>query len=184
MTNAPIRANTLPDNSGVKHETRIRFGSVFLTLLATTAQAQDRSVLPIPEPAFDGRIAETGADSQPATPRPVRAPQGAPKCFLFMSDDVGFAMSGTFGGPVPTPNFDRIAAQGQRYNRFHTTGICSPTRAALLTGRNTHNAATGYLTDLASNYPGYHTRLPAETATDRDDLAHERLFHRDVWQAP
>ena len=74
-------------------------------------------------------------------------------------------MASTFGGPVPTPNFDRLAAQGQRYNRFHTTGICSPTRAALLTGRNAHNAATGYLTDLAANYPGYDTRLPDATAT-------------------
>ncbi len=142
---------------------RLLNGAAILALVVSgiPVHAQDRTSLPIPEPAFDGRIAELGPDSKPATPRPVRAPAGAPNIFLFMSDDVGFAMSSTFGGPVPTPNFERIAAQGQRYNRFHTTGICSPTRASLLTGRNPHNAGTGYLTDLAANYPGYSTRLPA-----------------------
>ncbi len=82
-----------------------------------------------------------------------------------MSDDTGFAMSSTFGGPVPTPNFDRLAAMGQRYNRFHTTGICSPSRAALLTGRNPHNAGVGYLSDLPFGYPGYGARILPETAT-------------------
>ncbi len=125
----------------------------------------DRSDLPIPSPVFDGVIAENVADSRPATPRPVRAPQGAPNVFLFMSDDVGFAMASSFGGPVPTPNMDRVAAQGQRYNRFHTTGICSPTRASLLTGRSPHNAATGYLSDLGIGYPGYTAQIPASTAT-------------------
>jgi arylsulfatase A-like enzyme len=133
-----------------------------VTMMAP-AYGQDRTTLPIAEPAFDGRIAETSVDAKPATSQPVRAPQGAPNIFLFMSDDVGFSMSGTFGGPVPTPNFDRMAAQGQRYNRFHTAGICSPSRASLLTGRNTHNVSTGYLTDLSANYPGYSARIPAST---------------------
>jgi arylsulfatase A-like enzyme len=134
------------------------------------AQAQDRSSLPIEPAPFDGVIAENAANSKPGTAQPVRAPAGAPNIFLFMSDDVGFAMASTFGGPVPTPNFDRLAAQGQRYNRFHTTGICSPSRASLLTGRNPHVASTGYLTDLAANYPGYNTRLPAATATIAETL--------------
>ncbi len=85
----------------------------------------------------------------------------APNVFLFMSDDVGFAMASTFGGPVPTPNFDRLAKAGVRYNRFHTTGICSPTRAALLTGRNHHHAGFGYLADLPDDHPGYHAEIPS-----------------------
>lgn len=134
-------------------------------LAAGPARAQDRSVLPVPAPPFDGAIAENVLDAKPGTPRPVRAPQGAPNVFLMMSDDVGFAMSSAFGGPVPTPNFERLAAQGQRYNRFHTTGICSPSRAALLTGRNHHAAGTGWLSDVPSPYPGYAGRIPPETAT-------------------
>ena len=96
----------------------------------------------------------------------MRAPQGAPNVLLFMCDDVGFAMSSAFGGPVPTPNFERLAAHGQRYNRFHTTGICSPSRAALLTGRNHHNAGVGYLSRRsAPAIPGYGGRILPETAT-------------------
>lgn len=128
-------------------------------------QAQDRSILPIPTPPFDGTIAENALDAKPGTASPVRAPQGAPNIFLMMSDDVGFAMSSAFGGPVPTPNFERLAAQGQRYNRFHTTGICSPSRAALLTGRNHHNTGVGWLSDVPSPYPGYSGRIQPETST-------------------
>jgi arylsulfatase A-like enzyme len=136
-------------------------------LFATTIPlyAQDRTSLPIEPAPFDGVIAENAVDSKPGTNRPVRAPENAPNIFLFMSDDVGFAMSSAFGGPVPTPNLERVARTGQRYNRFHTTGICSPTRASLLTGRNPHNVSTGFLTDLAANYPGYNAHFPRSTAT-------------------
>lgn len=129
------------------------------------AIAQDRTVLPIPRMPFDGTIAENVLDSTPGSPQLVQAPAGAPNVLLFMSDDVGFAMSSAFGGPVPTPNFERLARAGQRYNRFHTTGICSPTRAALLTGRNHHNAGVGWLSDISSPYPGYSGRIEPETAT-------------------
>lgn len=134
-------------------------------LSAGQVQAQDRTVLPVLAAPFDGAIAENVLDAKPGTSRPVNAPQGAPNVFLMMSDDVGFAMSSAFGGPVPTPNFERLAAQGQRYNRFHTTGICSPSRAALLTGRNHHNAGVGWLSDVPSPYPGYGGRILPETAT-------------------
>jgi len=127
--------------------------------------AQDRSVLPIPRAPFDGKIAENVLDSTPGTERPVQAPQGAPNVFIFMSDDVGFAMTSAFGGPVPTPNFERLAQRGERYNRFHSTGICSPSRAALLTGRNHHNAGVGWLSDINSDYPGYNGRIRPDTAT-------------------
>ncbi len=147
--------------------TRFRIAAASAALLAaTSAFAQvDRTVLPIPAPPFDGQIGESSLDSKPATAQPVHTPQGAPNILLFMSDDVGFAMSSAFGGPVPTPNFERLAAKGERYNRFHTTGICSPSRAALLTGRNHHNAGNGWLSDISANYPGYGGRMLPETAT-------------------
>jgi len=137
-------------------------------LCAGQAIAQDRTVLPMPPAPFAGTIGETVAQSSPGGPGamlPVRAPQGAPNVFLFLSDDVGFAMTSAFGGPVPTPNFEQMAQAGQRYNRFHTTGICSPTRAALLTGRNHHNTGTGMLSDLPTPWPGYTGRIGADTAT-------------------
>ncbi|RZK00149.1 MAG: arylsulfatase [Novosphingobium sp.] len=129
------------------------------------AQSVERRVLPVAATPFAGTIAENIADAKGTPQTPVRAPQGAPNVFLMMSDDVGFAMSSAFGGPVPTPNFEKLAAQGQRYNRFHTTGICSPSRAALLTGRNHHNAGVGWLTDVPSPFPGYQGRILPETAT-------------------
>lgn len=145
------------------------------TMLATTAlaggaQAQSqaqtaRTVLPVPVAPFDGKIAENILDSTPGTAQPIRAPQGAPNVLLFMTDDTGFAMSSAFGGPVPTPNFDRLAARGERYNRFNTTGICSPSRAALLTGRNHHNAGVGWLSDISTRFPGYGGRILPSTAT-------------------
>lgn len=137
-------------------------------VLAVGAQAHAqsaRSVLPAPTPAFSGTMAEHVLDARGSAPSPVRAPAGAPNVFLMMSDDVGFAMSSAFGGPVPTPNFERLAAQGQRYNRFHTTGICSPSRAALLTGRNHHAAGVGWLSDVPSPFPGYGGKILPETAT-------------------
>ena len=130
-----------------------------------SAFAQDRAVLPISTPPFDGQIGESFLDSKPGTAHPVRAPQGAPNVLLIMTDDVGFAMSSVFGGPVPTPNYERLAVSGQRYNRFHTTAICSPSRAALLTGRNHHNAGVGFLSDIPVNYPGYGGAILPETAT-------------------
>ena len=76
-------------------------------------------------------------------PQPVEAPKGAPNVVPVLIDDIGFGHPGIFGGPIPTPALDRLAKQGIRYNTFHTTAICSPTRAALLTGRNHHQVATG-----------------------------------------
>jgi arylsulfatase A-like enzyme len=145
---------------------RFKLACAVLALLPVNQiMAQDRTILPVPPAPFAGTIAESVAQSKADPQRPISAPDGAPNVLLFMSDDVGFAMSSTFGGPVPTPNFDRLAAQGQRYNRFHTTGICSPSRAALLTGRNHHNAGVGYLSDLPVGFPGYGGKILPETAT-------------------
>lgn len=132
---------------------------------ALAQTAPDRTVLPIQAAPFAGKIAENVLDSKPDPVRPATAPAGAPNIFLMMSDDVGFSMSSAFGGPVPTPNMERLAAGGQRYNRFHTTAICGPSRAALLTGRNHHNAGVGFLSDMPSGFPGYGGKILPETAT-------------------
>lgn len=121
-----------------------------------TAQTE-RSVLPIPEPPFRGRIGLTPADSEKDFPPQVAAPEGAPNVVIIMTDDVGYAASEVFGGPIPTPAFKRVAEAGLRYNRFHTTAQCSPTRAALLTGRNHHTAGTGSIMEMGIGYPGYNT---------------------------
>ena len=103
-----------------------------------------------------------------STPRKLdapRAPAGAPHVLVIMLDDVGFGSFGTFGGPVPTPGLDAVAAQGLRYNQFHTTALCSPTRAALLTGRNHHSVHMGGITEIANSFPGYDSAIPPESAT-------------------
>src|SRR3546814_18807096 len=93
--------------------------------------------------------------STPVWSQLVKAPQDAPNILLVMTDDVGFGASSTFGGPIPTPNLDSLAKQGARYNNFHTTATCSPTRAALLPGTHHHGVGTGALTALAMGFPVY-----------------------------
>ena len=120
----------------------------------------DRSVLPIPEPPFKGKIGRTAADSVPDFPKGVEAPEGAPNVLLILTDDVGFGASSTFGGPIQTPNLQRLADAGLRYNMFHTTALCSPTRAALILGRNHHSVHSGVITEFATGYPGYNSLVP------------------------
>ncbi len=103
------------------------------------------NVLPPPEQPFKGTIGRTVKDSVSDFPKEIKAPDGAPNVLLIMTDDVGFGASSTFGGPVPTPTMDALAARGLRYNQFHTTALCSPTRAALITGRNTIRRAPATL---------------------------------------
>ncbi|HBE69587.1 MAG TPA: hypothetical protein DDW52_15685, partial [Planctomycetaceae bacterium] len=99
----------------------------------------DRSTLPIDVSVVGGKIGQTAADSMPPRLIAPTAPAGAPNVVLVLLDDVGFGAAGTFGGAIETPAMDRLAAEGLKYNRFHTTALCSPTRAALLTGRNHHS---------------------------------------------
>jgi arylsulfatase A-like enzyme len=121
--------------------------------------------LPIPDPVFKGTIGTTFKDSKEDFPQPVHAPKGAPNVVVILLDDLGFGQPSTFGGPAPTPNLDKLASEGLRYNVFHTTAICSPTRAALLTGRNHHQVATGTITELSTGYPGYNSVWPRSTAS-------------------
>src|SRR5580698_5614555 len=106
--------------------------------------------LPRPDFRFKGQVGRTYQDSDPPTfPQVVRPPKGAPNVLLILLDDVGFGQFSAFGGGVPSPNMEKLAAQGLRYIRFHTTALCSPTRAALLTGRDHHMAGTGIITETA-----------------------------------
>jgi arylsulfatase len=120
--------------------------------------------LPKPDPEFRGKIGETYRDSTPSYPLPVEAAAGSPNVLLVLLDDVGFGMCSAFGGPVPTPYLDRLAKNGLRYNRFHTTALCSPTRGALLAGRNHHSIATGVIIEMGTGYPGYTGIIPKSTA--------------------
>jgi arylsulfatase len=104
-------------------------------------------------------------DLHPSWPLPPKAPDGAPNVVLILVDDVGFGTTGAFGGPISTPNFDRLAASGLRYNSFHVNSLCSPTRSALLTGRNNHEVGFGTVAEGASGYPGYNSLLPKSAAT-------------------
>lgn len=143
-------------------------GSAAGCLMVAMAHAQDGdgTVLPYPDPQFTGQLGETTAQSAPPQFVPVRKPPaGAPNIFLIMTDDVGFGAASAFGGPVPTPNLERLAGDGLRYNNFHVTGVCSPSRAALLTGRNAHAVGTGIVMEVATGYPGYVSVLPKSAAT-------------------
>ncbi len=127
----------------------------------TFPPANTPSVLPRPDFHFPGNVGRTYLDSDaPQFPQPVQAPKGAPNVVLVLIDDAGFGQFSTFGGGVPSPTMDKLAAEGVRYNNFHTTALCSPTRAALITGRNHHSAATGVIGETATGYDGYTTIIP------------------------
>ena len=115
--------------------------------------------------ATRARVGRTIAESTPAFPSVVRPPAGAPNVVLVVLDDLGFAQLGCFGSDLATPTIDRLAAEGLRYNQFHVTSLCSPTRACLLTGRNHHTVGMGFLTDIPTGFPGYDGRIPPSAAT-------------------
>ena len=113
-----------------------------------------------------GKIAPSVGGSDPIDwPKEIEAPKGAPNVLLVMMDDVGFGASSSFGGPIPTPTLDRVTKEGLRYNAFHTTAVCSPTRAALITGRNHHVASTGIIMEFSTPYPGYHSLVSRSVGT-------------------
>lgn len=120
--------------------------------------------LPQPDPTFNGRIAETYDKSKADYPQPLKAPEGAPNVLIILLDDVGFGMCSPFGGSVPTPNMQKLATAGLSYTRFHTTALCSPTRGALLAGRNHHTIGTGVIIEMGTGFPGYTGIIPRRTA--------------------
>ena len=121
--------------------------------------------LPPPPPQFGGVIDETVKESKPWWPPRVVPPKGAPNILLIMTDDQGYGVSGTFGGVIPTPALDRIATTGLRYTEFNSTALCSPTRAALITGRNHHDVGFGVISELSTGYPGYDSIIGPDNAT-------------------
>src|SRR5271157_526829 len=108
----------------------------------------DGKQIPPPPPKFGGVIKESAKDSTPWWPPRIVPPKGAPNVLLIMTDDQGYGVSGTFGGVIPTPALDRIAKAGLRYTQFHSTALCSPTRAALITGRNHHSVGFGVIGEV------------------------------------
>src|SRR5207249_496160 len=125
----------------------------------------DGKQLPAPPSKFGGVIKESVKDSTPYWPPRVVPPKGAPNILLIMTDDQGYGISSTFGGVIPTPAMDRIAKAGLRYTQFHSTSLCSPTRAALITGRNHHVAGFGVVGEAATGFPGYDSVIERDCGT-------------------
>src|SRR6516165_5132543 len=125
----------------------------------------DGKQLPPPLQAFGGKIERNAADSTPYWPARVVPRKGAPNVLLIMTDDTGFGVTSTFGGVIPTPNLDRIAKNGLRYTNFNSTALCSPTRAALITGRNHHSMGFGVVAEQSTGYPGYNSVMTRDKAT-------------------
>jgi len=127
--------------------------------------AIDGVQLPAPPQEFKGTIERTTEGSKPYWPARIEPPAGAPNVLLIMTDDSGFGVTGTFGGVIPTPSLDRIANNGLRYTNFNSTALCSPTRAALITGRNHHSVGYGVIAEQATGFPGYDSVITGDKAT-------------------
>ena len=125
----------------------------------------DGKYLPNPPAPFGGTINMDAQESKPYWPPSVVPPKGAPNVLLIMTDDQGYGVSGTFGGVIPTPSMDRIANAGLRYTQVHSTALCSPSRAALITGRNHHSVGFGVIAEMSTGYPGYDSVIGPESAT-------------------
>src|SRR5882724_9684358 len=125
----------------------------------------DGRYLPSPPQPFGGEINPNALQSKPYWPARVVPPKGAPNVLLIMTDDTGFGAAGTFGGVIPTPALDRIAKMGVRYTNMNSTALCSPSRAALITGRNHHSAGFGVVAEQATGFPGYDSFIGKDKAT-------------------
>src|SRR4051812_28267558 len=121
-------------------------------------------ILPLPAPRFQGRIVSTYVDSEADIISLPAPPEGAPNVLVILLDDVGFGQTSTFGGPADTPTLQKLADEGLCYNRFHTTALCTPSRSALLSGRNHHSVHNGVISEMATGFPGYDALWPKEAA--------------------
>ncbi len=148
-------------NKRIIYTVKIVFSAVFITGISSLACRGQHS----PLQPFKGKIGKTLDSTVQWWPERIKAPEGAPNVLWIMLDDVGFGASSAFGGLIETPTFDSLANNGLRYTNFHTTGICSPTRAALLTGRNSHSVGMGHHAELAIGTPGYSGDIPLEAGT-------------------
>src|SRR3984957_9737609 len=131
-----------------------------------------RNVVPIPDQPRTGPITYDAKDPETRFPpiEQLRPPKGAPNVLIVLIDDAGFGSSNVFGGPCNTPTAERLAAGGLKYNRFHTTALCSPTRQAMLTGRNHHSVGMGGITEMATSAPGNSSVRPKDKAPIAETL--------------
>lgn len=158
----------------------VALGVTLVVLGITPMAVYAQDVLPRPEKPLSAQVERTWQDSKPAKIPAIRAPENAPNIVIVLLDDVGFGAAGGFGGPVATPALDRLARNGLRYNAFHTTALCSPTRAALLTGRNHHSVGSGQITELATGFDGYTSMIPKSTATIAE-LLRQHGYNTSAW---
>ena len=166
------------------------FVSLWFTAAAYGQVQPDRSLLPLPDLPSGGSAGLTVKESVMPKIEPIRPPKGAPNVVIVLLDDVGFGAAGTFGGPIATPAMDSLAREGLIYNRFHTTSLCSPTRAALLTGRNHHAVNAGVITEFATDFDGYNSIMPKQAATVAEVLrqngyntaAYGKWHNTPVWE--
>ena len=135
-----------------------------LALAATSDGKLNRTSLPIPEPDYPRSKVLDARDAKAPSRFEIKAPAGAPNVLIVLVDDMGFGMPSAFGGPMRMPAAERLASQGLRYNQFHTTALCSPTRTALLSGRNHHMNNMGSITETATGFPGNTGQRPAAVA--------------------
>jgi arylsulfatase A-like enzyme len=157
-----LLAQAASDDSGTRADAPQTTGVSGSASATTTINGKQ---LPAPAPKFGGVIKEEIKGSKTWWPPRVVPPKGAPNVLLIMTDDQGYGISSTFGGVIPTPSVDRIAKAGLRYTQFHSTALCSPTRAALITGRNHHSGGFGVISELATGFPGYNSIIGADNAT-------------------
>ena len=154
--------------------------------MAARPDAARRSSLPITTPRRPGLTTYDAKDPDTAYP-PIEEtlpPEGAPNVLVVLLDDVGFGASSAFGGPCAMPTAERLAGDGLKFNRFHTTALCSPTRAALLSGRNHHTVGMGGITEIATSAPGYNSLRPHRVRAAGRDAEAQRLQHRAAGQVP
>ena len=152
-------------------------------VMAQEAQV-DRTELPLKGPWYPPITTLDARDAKAPPVFEVKAPQGAPNVVVILLDDLGFGGTSAFGGVIDTPNFDRLARRGLLYNQFHTTALCSPTRQALITGRNHHSCNQAKITEVATAFPGATGMLPRRRRYRRRDAAAQWLQHGSVRQAP
>ena len=148
-------------------------GLAFSAPATAQMRPDDGSVLPFPEPPMGGSVGETLADSVHRwRERPSRIPENAPNIVIVMLDDSGYGQAELMGGPVAMPTLDRLADEGIVYTALHTTAMCSPTRASLLTGRNHHRVGNGQIAEFANDWDGYTGVIPRSSATIAEVLGH------------
>ena len=142
------------------------------------------AVLPVPQPQFGGVIGRKANESKPDFPKAVTAPKGAPNVLLIMTDDTGFGAASTFGGPIPTPNLDRVAKSGLSYNQFHTTALCSPDAGRAADRPQPPHRRHGQHHGVRHGISGLHLDHSQERRHDRQHSRRQRLQHGVVRQAP